>query len=306
MTSGCGIRRRALAAIVALAAGACTNAAAAPAVPPAPPPLAAPAGVPESVRIVERLRTASDAGMPSLDGASVSQADDLLAASGVHLHVIAFKAGSRQISAQWPEPGSPLPADGLAVVWTGIPPAPSANATTATASSPPSGDAGNPPVPAAQEATSPVQAATPDSAPTSVPQVSTTPLAPPPPPAPPEPSAPAVETSAEPDPRRGGPSADERGSALAGAASWYGPGFEGRTTACGGRFDSGELTLASRELPCGTRVRITGPSGRSVDATVTDYGPARWTERRFDLSRATFAALAPLGAGVLDVRVEVR
>lgn len=305
MTSGCGLRRRALAAIVALAAGACANAAAAPVVPPATPPLAAPAGVPESVRIVERLRTAPGAGMPSLEGASVSRADDLLAAAGVRLHVIGFKAGSRQISAQWPEPGSPLPADGLAVVWTGIPPAPPAAAAT-RASSPPSGDLWNPTGAAAEEATSPVQATTPDPAPTSEPEVSTTAPAPAPPPAPSEPTAPAVDTSAEPAPRRGAPPADDRGSSPTGAASWYGPGFEGRTTACGGRFDPDELTLASRELACGTQVRITGPSGRSVDATVTDYGPAAWTERRFDLSRATFAALAPLGAGVIDVRVEVR
>lgn len=93
---------------------------------------------------------------------------------------------------------------------------------------------------------------------------------------------------------------------LTGRASWYGPGFAGRTTACGDPFDPQALTLASRELPCGTRVRITGPAGAHVDATVTDWGPAEWTGRRFDLSQATFAAIAPLGAGVVAVTVEVR
>jgi len=38
---------------------------------------------------------------------------------------------------------------------------------------------------------------------------------------------------------------------------------------------------------------------------VTDWGPAEWTGRRFDLSRATFEAIADLGAGVVDVKVDV-
>jgi rare lipoprotein A len=91
---------------------------------------------------------------------------------------------------------------------------------------------------------------------------------------------------------------------MQGPASWYGPGFEGLTTACGGAFDSGALTLASRELGCGTRVRVSAPGGQSVEATVTDWGPAEWTSRRFDLSAATFAAIAHPGAGVIRVTVE--
>ncbi len=65
-------------------------------------------------------------------------------------------------------------------------------------------------------------------------------------------------------------------------------------------------TLASREFGCGTSVRITGPAGSSVEAVVTDWGPAEWTGRRFDLSRATFEAISSLGAGVIDVTVELR
>jgi rare lipoprotein A (peptidoglycan hydrolase) len=53
-------------------------------------------------------------------------------------------------------------------------------------------------------------------------------------------------------------------------------------------------------------VRITGPAGSSVEAVVTDWGPAEWTGRRFDLSRATFEAISSLGAGVIDVTVELR
>ncbi len=95
------------------------------------------------------------------------------------------------------------------------------------------------------------------------------------------------------------------GTLLEGRASWYGPGFAGRTTACGGVFDPIQLTLATRELRCGTRVLVTGPSGAAVEATVTDWGPAEWTNRRFDLSAATFAAVHHPGAGVIGVRIEV-
>jgi rare lipoprotein A len=95
------------------------------------------------------------------------------------------------------------------------------------------------------------------------------------------------------------------GTVLEGPASWYGPGFAGNTTACGGVFDPEGLTLASRELRCGTRVLVSGPSGVAVEATVTDWGPAEWTNRRFDLSAATFRAVHHPGAGVVRVRVEV-
>ena len=52
-------------------------------------------------------------------------------------------------------------------------------------------------------------------------------------------------------------------------ASWYGPGFHGRLTANGERFDQNALTAAHRSLRFGTRVRINdrGPfiAGRSID-----------------------------------------
>ncbi|HWB73219.1 MAG TPA: septal ring lytic transglycosylase RlpA family protein, partial [Egibacteraceae bacterium] len=95
------------------------------------------------------------------------------------------------------------------------------------------------------------------------------------------------------------------GEPLRGPASWYGAEFAGRRTACGQRFDPAARTLASRELRCGTVVVITGPGGARVEATVTDWGPAPWTGRRFDLSQATFAAVAPLSAGVVPVTVTV-
>lgn len=53
-------------------------------------------------------------------------------------------------------------------------------------------------------------------------------------------------------------------------------------------------------MPFGTRVRFTY-EGRTVTAVCTDRGPAAWTGRTFDLSRGAFAALAPLGRGVINV-----
>ena len=59
-----------------------------------------------------------------------------------------------------------------------------------------------------------------------------------------------------------------------GAASWYGPGFYGRTTANGERFRKGTLTAAHRTLPFGTKVRVTNLSnGRSVVVRISDRDP---------------------------------
>src|SRR4051812_46836450 len=50
-----------------------------------------------------------------------------------------------------------------------------------------------------------------------------------------------------------------------GAASWYGPGFHGKRTANGERFNTHALTAAHKSLPFGTKVRVTNErTGRSV------------------------------------------
>jgi rare lipoprotein A len=61
---------------------------------------------------------------------------------------------------------------------------------------------------------------------------------------------------------------------LVGRATWYGPGFHGRRTASGERFDRRAFTLASRGLPMSTMVRITNlKNGRSAVGRVNDRGP---------------------------------
>jgi len=78
---------------------------------------------------------------------------------------------------------------------------------------------------------------------------------------------------------------DHPGTAISGGvASWYGPGFAGRRTASGERFDPGEFTAAHRSLPFGSKVRVTH-NGRSVVVRINDRGPFHGG-RVIDLSQA--------------------
>ena len=101
-----------------------------------------------------------------------------------------------------------------------------------------------------------------------------------------------------------GPAADaEAGAALALAAplettvtvyrpavaTWYGPGFYGRKTACGHRMTRKLLGVAHRKLPCGTQVAITY-KGQAITVPVVDRGPFK-PGRRWDLTSAAAAAL---------------
>jgi rare lipoprotein A len=55
-------------------------------------------------------------------------------------------------------------------------------------------------------------------------------------------------------------------------ASWYGPGFYGKRTACGKRLNRATTGVANRHLPCGTQVAI-AYKGRSIVVAVIDRGP---------------------------------
>lgn len=74
-------------------------------------------------------------------------------------------------------------------------------------------------------------------------------------------------------------------------ASWYGPGFHGRKTASGERFNQNALTAASRTLPFGTKVRVRNPkNGKTCTVTINDRGPYV-KGRGIDLSRAAAQSL---------------
>jgi hypothetical protein len=75
-------------------------------------------------------------------------------------------------------------------------------------------------------------------------------------------------------------------------ASWYGPGFYGRRTACGRRMSSTLLGVAHKRLRCGTLVTF-AHRGRTLRVPVVDRGPYI-PGRDFDL---TVAAARRLGFG---------
>ena len=90
-----------------------------------------------------------------------------------------------------------------------------------------------------------------------------------------------------------------------GAASWYGPGFYGRTTASGERLRKGTLTAAHRTLPFGTRVRVTNLSnGRSVVVRINDRGPFKY-HRVIDLAHGAASQLQMMQAGEVPVKLEI-
>jgi len=89
-----------------------------------------------------------------------------------------------------------------------------------------------------------------------------------------------------------------------GPASWYGPGFHGRQTANGERFDQDAMTMAHRSMKFGTCVRVTRvDTGDSVLVRVNDRGPYV-PPRIADLSRGAASELGMLQRGVADVRLE--
>jgi rare lipoprotein A len=89
-----------------------------------------------------------------------------------------------------------------------------------------------------------------------------------------------------------------------GTASYYGPGFHGRRTANGERFNMHALTAAHRSLPFGTRLKVTNQkNGRSVVVRVNDRGPFHGN-RIIDLSRGAAAQIGMVHDGLARVRIE--
>jgi len=72
-------------------------------------------------------------------------------------------------------------------------------------------------------------------------------------------------------------------------ASWYGPGFYGRNTACGPRMTRRLLGVAHESLPCGTEVALRH-RGESIIVPVVDRGPFI-KGRKWDLTAATAKAI---------------
>ena len=83
------------------------------------------------------------------------------------------------------------------------------------------------------------------------------------------------------------------------SGSYYHAKFEGRSMACGGRFDSDALTAATNHHPCGAQLHV-NYKNRGVVVEVTD----RCGRCGIDLSRAAARELGLLRIGRAPVRVE--
>jgi rare lipoprotein A len=89
-----------------------------------------------------------------------------------------------------------------------------------------------------------------------------------------------------------------------GYASWYGPGFHGRKTANGERYNQYAMTAAHKSLPFGTKLRVTNlENDKQIVVRVNDRGPYI-RGRIIDLSRKGAKQLAMLGKGTAKVRIE--
>ena len=89
-----------------------------------------------------------------------------------------------------------------------------------------------------------------------------------------------------------------------GVASWYGPGFHGKTTASGEIFNQERFTAAHPTLPWGSRVKVTNlANGKSVEVRINDRGPFV-KGRIIDVSRAAARALGMMESGIATVKVE--
>ncbi len=94
-----------------------------------------------------------------------------------------------------------------------------------------------------------------------------------------------------------------------GLASYYGPGFDGKTTASGTRFDMNSMVAAHPSYPFGTILRVTNvANGRAVELRVVDRGPSRGPRAAgviIDVSYGAAGALNFVREGRTRVRVEV-
>ena len=100
---------------------------------------------------------------------------------------------------------------------------------------------------------------------------------------------------------------DDKGQPIVeqvGEASFYGPGFHGKKTATGEKFDQNDKTAAHPTLPLGTKATVTNlDNGNSVDVKINDRGP-HVKGRDIDLSKGAAKELGMTKGGVAPVKIE--
>jgi hypothetical protein len=90
-------------------------------------------------------------------------------------------------------------------------------------------------------------------------------------------------------------------------ATWYGPGFYGRHTACGARLTRSMVGVANRKLPCGTQVQFSY-KGHTVVVPVIDRGPftrhIQWDLTHAAAKQLGMAATSRVGAAPLALSLQ--
>ena len=95
------------------------------------------------------------------------------------------------------------------------------------------------------------------------------------------------------------------GYSEAGVASWYGHPYHGRPAADGEIYDMERMVAAHRTLPFDTWVRVYDlDNNKTVEVRIIDRGPFI-DGRIIDLSHAAAQAIALIGPGIANVRLEV-
>jgi rare lipoprotein A (peptidoglycan hydrolase) len=100
----------------------------------------------------------------------------------------------------------------------------------------------------------------------------------------------AGTTGASGAPVSGGASPTPAASGKTTLATWFGPGFYGRSTACGQKMSPKLEGVASRTLPCGTLVQI-AYRGQRLTVPVLDRGPYGNNGATWDLTAGAARAL---------------
>lgn len=96
---------------------------------------------------------------------------------------------------------------------------------------------------------------------------------------------------------------NELSASQIGTASWYGPGFHGKRTASGDKFNKHSLTAAHKTIKLGTKVKVTNLfNNKSVIVLINDRGPYS-RGRIIDLSQAAKNQLEM--GGTTKVSIEI-
>lgn len=91
-----------------------------------------------------------------------------------------------------------------------------------------------------------------------------------------------------------------------GKASYYADKFEGRNTASGEVFRQHKKTAAHRNLPFGTKVKVTNvETGKKIKVRINDRGPFV-QGRIIDLSRKAAERIEMIKAGVIRVTIRYK